>query len=94
MTGLDATSVAGAAFLRAVGRRLRLARLTAELTQEELGMAAGVSRSFVSVLEHGTAGGVDVLRLCRLAAVVGMSLLELLDVPYVKGDRWRGPTRW
>ena len=55
-------------FMRALGKRVRLLRLTAELTQEELGEAAGISRSFVSLIEHGTRG-VDVVRLIRIAAV-------------------------
>lgn len=71
-----------AAFLRALGRRLRLLRRLRELSQDELGQAAGVSRSFVSLIEKG-AHGVDVLRLWRLAAVLGLPLHELvnLDLP-------------
>ena len=38
-----------------------------------------MSRSFVGVIEHG-AHGVDVVRLLRLAAVLGVSLPELVDV--------------
>lgn len=68
------------AWLRALGKRLRLLRLTRELTQEELGDAAGVSRSFVGVIEHG-ARGVDVVRLLRLAAALDVPLDELLPRP-------------
>jgi transcriptional regulator with XRE-family HTH domain len=69
-------------FLRALGKRLRLLRLLRELSQDELGQAAGVSRSFVSLIEKG-AHGVDVVRLWRLAAVLGLPLHELvnLDLP-------------
>ena len=38
-------------FLRALGKRLRLLRLLRDLSQDELGQAAGVSRSFVSLIE-------------------------------------------
>lgn len=69
-------------FLRALGKRLRLLRLLRELSQEELGQAAGVSRSLVSLIEKG-AHGVDVIRLWRLAGVLGLPLHELvnLDLP-------------
>lgn len=68
-----------AAFLRALGRRIRLVRLIRGLTQDQMGQAAGMSRSFVSIMEHGT-HGVDVVRLVRLAAVLGVPLTELVDV--------------
>jgi transcriptional regulator with XRE-family HTH domain len=66
-------------FVRALGKRVRLLRLTAELTQEELADAAGISRSFVSLIEHG-ARGVDVVRLLRLATVFGIPLSEMVDL--------------
>lgn len=69
-----------AAYLRALGKRVRLLRLTRELTQEELAVAAGMSRSFVSIIEHGS-HGVDVVRLIRLAAALEVPLAELLREP-------------
>jgi len=78
-----------AAFRRVLGKRLRIARLTQELTQAELGEAAGLSRNFVSLLEHG-AHGVDVVRLYRIAAVLGVPLSELVNVPVGKGDQVEG----
>ena len=66
-------------FMRLLGKRLRLLRLTREMTQEELADAAGISRSFVSLLEHG-ARGVDMVGLLRLAAVLGLPLHELVRV--------------
>lgn len=77
------------AFMRALGRRLRLLRRTRELTQDELAAGAGISRSFVSLLEHG-ARGVDVVRLWRLAAVLGVPLHELVDLPVPGADRAEG----
>ena len=65
--------------MRALGKRVRLLRLVRELTQDELAQAAGMSRSFVSLIEHGE-HGVDIVRLLRLAAVFDMPLTELLDV--------------
>lgn len=66
------------ALLRMIGRRVRLARLTRELTQAELADAAGMSRSFLSLIEHG-AHGVDIVRLHRLGAALGVPLVELID---------------
>jgi XRE family transcriptional regulator, aerobic/anaerobic benzoate catabolism transcriptional regulator len=68
------------AYLRALGKRVRILRLTRELTQEELAAASGMSRNFVSLIEHG-AHGVDVVRLLRLAAALGVPLEELLRDP-------------
>ena len=79
-------------FLRALGKRVRLLRLTRELTQDELAAAAGISRSFVSVVEHGKSG-VDVTKLHRMAAVLGVPLRDLIDVPGVSltgADRAEG----
>ena len=78
-----------AVFMRALGKRVRLLRLTAELTQEELGDAAGISRSFVSLIEHG-ARGVDVVRLLRIAAVLGLPLHELVNRGPRGADRVEG----
>lgn len=78
-----------AAFLRALGKRLRLLRLVRELTQDQVAEATGMSRSFVSLLEHG-AHGVDVVRLLRLSAFFGISLAELLDMGSPVADRIEG----
>ena len=66
-----------AAFLLALGKRIRLLRLTGELTQDELAVKAGMSRSFVSLIEHGR-HGIDVARLARLAAAFEMPLSTLI----------------
>ena len=80
---------AEAAFLRALGKRVRLLWLVQELTQEELAQAAGMSRSFVSLIEKGS-HGVDVVRLLRLANALQVSLPELLDVGASEADRVEG----
>jgi transcriptional regulator with XRE-family HTH domain len=63
---------------RTIGKRLRIARLTAELTQDQLATAAGVSRALVSLIEHGAAG-VNVYRLRRIATAAGTTLTALVD---------------
>ena len=75
-----------AAWLRALGKRVRLLRLTREMTQDQLAAAAGMSRSFVSLIEHGT-HGVDVVRLLRLAAALDVPLTELVGTPPTDGRR-------
>lgn len=65
------------AFMYRLGRRVRLARLIMELTQDQLAEEAGISRSFVSLIEHG-ARGVDVVRLHRIAAALDMRLSDLI----------------
>ena len=78
-----------AAFLRALGKRVRLLRLTAELTQDQLAAKTGMSRSFVSLIEHG-AHGIDVARLARLAAALDLPLSTLIREAELRaecGDR-------
>jgi|SoiMethySBSTD1v2_1073268.scaffolds.fasta_scaffold2672934_2 hypothetical protein len=50
----DIHTEAADAWLRQIGKRVCIRRLTAEWTQDQLGQAAGISRSFVSLIEHGT----------------------------------------
>src|SRR6266566_7292232 len=65
------------AFLRAVGRRIRLLRYERELTQEELGTAVGISRNFVSLIEHGE-HGMNLVRLFALARALEIEPAQLL----------------
>jgi transcriptional regulator with XRE-family HTH domain len=58
---------------------VRILRLTLELTQDELAERAGMSRSFVSLIEKGN-HGVDVVRLLRLAEALEVPFGELLGV--------------
>ena len=79
---------AGGTAVAAGGReRIRLARLTRELTQDQLAAAAGVSGSFVSLLEGGQAGGCDVIRLWRIADALGVRVIDLLMPPGWVVDR-------
>jgi transcriptional regulator with XRE-family HTH domain len=68
------------AYLRAVGKRIRVWRVLNERSQDELAAEAGVTRNFVSAIERG-AQGLDAVRLRRLARVMDMSLGELLADP-------------
>jgi ribosome-binding protein aMBF1 (putative translation factor) len=71
-------------FLRGIGRRVRLLRLSRELSQDQLATAAGMSRNFVSSIERG-AHGVDVVRLHRLAGALDVDIAQI-----VSEDAWRG----
>ena len=74
---MPASSADTAALLLALGKRVRLLRRTSELTQDELAVKAGMSRSFVSLIEHGK-HGIDIVRLARLAAALDEPLSTLI----------------
>jgi transcriptional regulator with XRE-family HTH domain len=73
------------AYLRRLGKRVRLLRLTRELSQEQLAEASAMSRNFVSSIERG-AHGVDVVRLLRLAAALGVGIEQLVADPESNGS--------
>jgi transcriptional regulator with XRE-family HTH domain len=60
--------------LAEIGRELRLARLSHDLSQTVAGTAAGISRSAWSRLEHGHMDRAKVIDIARAAAVVGLDL--------------------
>ncbi|HVQ91295.1 MAG TPA: helix-turn-helix transcriptional regulator [Mycobacteriales bacterium] len=67
-------------YLRGLGKRIKLLRIDRELSQEQLAKASGMSRNFVSSVERG-AHGVDVVRLVRLAAALGVDVAVLVSDP-------------
>jgi len=71
-----------AAYRRAVGRRLRTARVVLSISQQDVADAAGCSRNFVSGIERG-AQGVDAYRLSLVALALRMRPRTLMD-----GDGW------
>lgn len=68
-----------AVYLRAPGKRIRIARLTRELTQADLADPSGISRNFISLIEQGV-HGVDVVRLLRIAAALDLPLSDLVKI--------------
>src|SRR3546814_16216591 len=62
-----------------IGERLRSAREFLELTQEEAAMAVGISRSALSLIEHGRRK-VDSEELTRFARIYGQSVDALAGV--------------
>jgi DNA-binding XRE family transcriptional regulator len=60
-----------------VGRRVHLARIGRDLTQDEVARRAAVTRNVVSAIERG-AQGLDAWRLDKLADALGVSLSWLL----------------
>lgn len=68
---------AGAAWLRDVGMRVRLGRVAARLSQEELGDRTGVSRVTVGSIERGDHPA-SVIAFRRLADALGVETGELL----------------
>ena len=65
------------AFLRAFGKRLRLARLDRGLTQEEFARLLGVHRTFYGALERGDRG-CNIARLPDFCRALGVSVDALL----------------
>ena len=63
-----------------VGRRVRVRRVWAALSQEEVAQRAQVTRNFVSAIERG-AQGLDAWRLWAVADVLGVRLEWLLTGP-------------
>jgi transcriptional regulator with XRE-family HTH domain len=76
----------GRAIILAGGREIRDARLARDLSLRSVGTAVGLSESQVSRIGRGLVGGVSVIDLARLHAVVG---LELSMRAYPKGDAIR-----
>lgn len=66
------------AYLRAVGMRVRLARVQRRLSQEALGALSGVSRVTVGSVERGDHPG-SVLAYHKLAKALDMRISDLLD---------------
>jgi transcriptional regulator with XRE-family HTH domain len=65
-------------YLRSVGLRVKILRITRGMSQGELGAAAGVSRVTVGSIERGDHPA-SVLAYRRLALAFGVGLSELLD---------------
>lgn len=62
---------------RQIGQNIRAARLHACLTQERVGLAAGMDRSYMVRVEQGhQAPTVDTL--IRIAAAIGVPLADLV----------------
>lgn len=66
------------AYLLALGRRIRFLRRSRDLSQEELAAAAGLSRNFLGAVERG-AHGIDVVRLVKIAAALGVDPAALVS---------------
>lgn len=62
---------------RALGDRIRIARLHRDLTQERVYLAAGVSRATLQKIEAGTTDA-RFSTLLRIARVLGMHVADLL----------------
>jgi transcriptional regulator with XRE-family HTH domain len=64
----------GLALLKEIGRTVRDARISAALSQEELGRQVGLSRAAVARYESGTYRPVTVLDSARLLRILGLEL--------------------
>jgi len=75
---LFVASSAEAAYLVALGRRLRQLRQARGFSQEALALKAGIDRTYVSSVERGRRN-VSALNLRRLAKALAASPKDLLD---------------
>ncbi|TVO63579.1 helix-turn-helix domain-containing protein [Denitromonas ohlonensis] len=66
------------AHCQSLARNLRAARRTRRISQEQLALAAGIDRSYVSQLERGVANP-SLRMLCALAAELRVSVTHLLS---------------
>ncbi|WP_255539536.1 helix-turn-helix domain-containing protein [Polynucleobacter sp. JS-Safj-400b-B2] len=69
-------------------RNLRRSRRWLEISQEEMALRSGMSRSYVSGVELGERN-ISVDNMARLAAVLGLPLHQLLDPGYVPDSALR-----
>jgi transcriptional regulator with XRE-family HTH domain len=74
--------------LRELGRRIRTARQSSDLTQEKAAAAAGIDYKRWQKLEQGTVNA-TVRTLNRAAAVLGLTFWELVGGPPPKKPRPR-----
>ncbi len=74
---IKSTAAADAAFLRALGERVRVARARRGMTRKTLAHDSGVSERYLAQLETGQ-GNASVLLLQRIATALGLPLTELL----------------
>ncbi len=74
-----------------LGKVLRETRLAAGLTQEKLAFAAGVHRTYVSMLERGKGSPtVSVLfDICRALGVLPSELLKQVEAAKINASRKR-----
>lgn len=63
---------------RLVGLNIRLLRQAAGLSQEELALAAGINRTYLSSVERGQRN-VSIDNICRIAAALDCHPRELLN---------------
>ena len=62
---------------KAIGKRIKLARIKAEVTQERLAELLGVDPSYISRLENGTKN-INLIRLMEIADILTPSSLDTL----------------
>lgn len=68
----------GAAQCEELGRRIRERRLELGLSQEDLGEAAGLHRTYVGHLERGEVNA-SLLNLLKVASTLGIDAADLIE---------------
>jgi transcriptional regulator with XRE-family HTH domain len=70
----------------ALGRALRGLRQAAGLSQEQLGLEAGVQRNFISLIETGQ-NQPTITTIFKLARALGMKASELVAAAEIEADQ-------
>ena len=65
-----------------IGIKINLERAKRSLSQEKLGELAGLSKTYVNAVEHGSSSP-TIDTLIRISGAFGMKLIELVDVEKV-----------
>lgn len=76
LLGMSAASRSGKVSDREIGQRLRTARVSARLSQDEVALQAKISRTAIALWEGGRRG-CSLKRLSDIAKVLGISLWDL-----------------
>lgn len=71
-----------------IGTHIKQLRVAANLTQEKLGIATGLSQTYISGIESGQRNP-SVKTLDKIARALGISLSDLTDFNYRLHDRSR-----
>jgi transcriptional regulator with XRE-family HTH domain len=76
---MDEAKIKAAMFSAAVGENILIHRETGGISRQKMAQQVGVSVQFVRRVEHGKAN-VRLLTLNKIAAVLGVSVADLVDV--------------
>lgn len=60
-----------------MGKKIKIARILADKTQEQLSKEVGVSKDYISMLERGVTNNPSLKTMKKLSKALGVSVIEL-----------------